>query len=183
MLKINKTLDFNGGWSYTNLEMSELFKYVDLNQNYETYKILEFGSGDSSKKLNSLFENVKNLTYYMVESNEFYLPENREPFNIILYDENKIENLNLNDFIIDIKFDLILIDGPTGEIRKYWYKKIRSFVKNGSIILIDDFNHYNSFGEELDNNFEYELLSHSDIPFEPNGEHSWKIVRVINIKN
>jgi hypothetical protein len=174
---------FNGGWSYTNLEMSELFKHIDLTNVYDNYSIIEFGGGDSSKKICSLFDNIKKLTYYIVESNESYLPDNRDPFNIILYDEKKIENLNLNDFINNMKFDLILIDGPNGDKRKYWYEKIKPFVKIGSIILIDDFNHYTSFGEELDNNFEYELLSHSDIPFEPYGEHSWKIVRVKNIKN
>lgn len=174
---------FNGGWSYTNLEMSELFKNIDLTKTYENYNILEFGSGDSSKKMYSLFEkDVTKLNYYIVESNAFYLPDNKEVYNIILYDENNIENIELNNYIHnDIKFDLILVDGPTGEKRKYWYKKFKNFVKIGSIILVDDFNHYVSFGQELDNNYEYELLSYSNIPFRPNGEHSWKIVRVTNI--
>jgi hypothetical protein len=184
MFNSNKSIDiFNGGWSYTNMEMSELFKHIDLSNNYNNYNIIEFGGGDSSKKIYGLFDNIENLSYYIFESNETFLPDNRELFNIILYDENEIENLNLNDFIDNMKFDLLLIDGPNGDKRKYWYNKIRPFVKNGSIILIDDFNHYNSFGEELDNNFVYELLSYSNIPFEPYGEHSWMIVRVIDIKN
>lgn len=52
--------------------------------------------------------------------------------------------------------------------------------KPGSIVLVDDFNHYNSFGEELDKHFTYELLSFSNEPFVPNGEHSWKIVKVVD---
>ena len=165
---------FNGGWSYTNLEMSELFKNIDLEKTYEKYNILEFGAGDSSKKIYSLFENnVKKLNYYIVECNESYLPDNKEAFNIILYDENYIENIELNNYIDnDIKFDLILVDGPNGEKRKYWYNKFKKFVKIGSIILVDDFNHFTSFGEELNNSYEYELLSYYDIPFVAYGEHS-----------
>jgi hypothetical protein len=161
--------------------MSELFKYIDLDKTYENYNILEFGAGDSSKKIHSLFEKiVKNLNYYIVECNEAYLPANKEAFNVILYDEKKVETVELS-IHNDIKFDLILVDGPNGENRKHWYNKFKKFVKIGSIILVDDFNHYASFGEELNNNYEYELLSHSDIPFVAYGEHSWKIVKVINI--
>lgn len=174
---------FNGGWSYTNLEMAGLFKYIDLEQTYENYNILEFGAGDSSKKIHGLFENIVNkLNYYIVECNEAYLPANKEAFNVILYDEKKVESVELSNYIDnDIKFDLILVDGPNGENRKHWYNKFKKFVKIGSIILVDDFNHYKSFGEELDNNYEYELLSYSDIPFVQYGEHSWKIVKVTNI--
>ena len=87
-----------------------------------------------------------------------------------------------NTFIPDVQFDLILIDGPNGDKRSLWYSKIKNNVKIGTICLIDDFNHYKCFGEELDRNYEYELLSFSDEPFVPYGEHSWKIVRILSIK-
>ena len=47
--------------------------------------------------------------------------------------------------------------------------------------MIDDFNHYKCFSDELDKNFEYELLSFSDEPPLP-GNKSWKIVRIIAAK-
>jgi hypothetical protein len=173
---------FNGGWSYTNNEMKELFDHIDLNIEREEYSIIEFGGGDSSLKIYNLFYKVKNVTYYVVESNIDYLPSNNF-FNGILYNESEISNFQLQDYIQqNIKFDLVLIDGPNGDSRKYWYNKIKQFVKIGTIILIDDFNHYESFGIELDLNYEYELLSLSMIPFVPYGEHSWKIVKVTNIK-
>ena len=175
---------FNGGWSYTNLEMTSLFKNIDLNNNYDNYNILEFGSGDSSIKIHNLFKNVKNLNYFIFETNTEYLPKNLHLFNVNLYHENDIQNLYIEDYIKDnIKFDLILIDGPNGENRKYWFNKIKNFVKIDSIILVDDFNHFYSFGEELDKNYEYEILSYLNIPFLSYGEHSWKIVKVKNIKN
>jgi len=175
---------FDGGWSYTNLEMTSLFKNIDLNKNYDNYNILEFGSGNSSLKIYNLFQNVKKLNYFIFETNAEYLPKNKDLFNINLYSENNIQNVNIEDYIKDnIKFDLILIDGPNGENRKYWFNKIKNFVKNDTIIVVDDFNHFFSFGEELDKNYDYEILSYLNIPFVASGEHSWKIVKVTNIKN
>ena len=162
---------FNGGWSYTQKEMSELFKHLKFS---ETYSILEFGSGDSTKKLyDYISKKVKNLTFYTYETSHEFL--NKDPnVNYILYDINSIEGLKLPD----LKFDLILIDGPNGEYRSKWYSKIRNNVKPGTILLVDDFNHYESFGTELDKNFSYDLLSFSNEPFVPYGEHSWKIVSI-----
>ena len=175
-------MDFVGGWSYTKKEMNELFKNIDLNKKYNIYKILEFGCGDSSIKIWNLFnKNVDKIIYYGFESNKKYFPKH-DGITTFLYDEKNMEDINLGNFLNDTEFDLILIDGPNGEKRKFWYSKLRNHVKESTIILIDDFNHYNSFGEELDLNFEYDLLSFSDEIFVPNGEHSWKIVKIKKLK-
>ena len=173
---------FNGGWSYTQKEMTELFKFIDLDEVEKgEFSILEFGSGDSTLKLLSIFKNVKKLIYYTYESNASFIQKNEKLISV-LYNENDMNNVILSDNIKDgTLFDLILVDGPNGENRKLWYNKFKKYVKQGTIILIDDFNHYSSFGEELDKTFEYELLSFSDEPFVPYGEHSWKIVKVKNI--
>ena len=166
---------FEGGWSYTQKEINELLKNLSFK---EGYSILEFGSGDSTLKLyNYVKRHIANLIFYTYESNIDYIKDHHE-IQYILYDINKIKDV----IIPDIKFDLILIDGPTGEYRSMWYSKIKNNIKNGTIILVDDFNHYASFSTELDNNFEYETLSYSNEPFVPNGEHSWKIVRIIGLK-
>lgn len=166
---------FNGGWSYTQKEMNELFNFITYS---DSYSILEFGSGDSSKKLFDHFtQHVKELIYFAYESDSAWYFEYKN-IQMVKYADNNIQNT----YIPDIKFDLILIDGPNGDKRSQWYSKIRSCVKQGTIILVDDFNHYQCFSDELDRNFEYELLSFSDEPFVPDGEHSWKIVRVNSIK-
>lgn len=176
-----ENINFAGGWSYSQNEMTELFKFIDLNKvsEIDNFSILEFGSGDSSVKLANIFSKAThNLTYYTYESNSNYVQYDHR-IRTILYNENDIENVNLSDNInLEQKFDLILVDGPNGNNRMFWYEKFKHFVKPGAIILIDDFNHYSSFGEQLDKHFEYELLSFSNEPFVPNGEHSWKIVRV-----
>ena len=89
-----------------------------------------------------------------------------------------IENIEVV-VIPEITFDIVFVDGPHGDKRSKWYSKFKKNVKVGTIILIDDFNHYKCFSEELDRHFRYETLSYSDEPFVPYGEHSWKIVRVI----
>ena len=163
---------FNGGWSYTQKEMNSLFRFIEYK---DDYSILEFGAGDSTQKLWHHFKKyTKNLFYMVFESNPSYLPPIPE-LKPVVYDENNMDTVE----IPDVKFDLILIDGPNGDKRGKWYSKIRKSVKPGTLIIIDDFNHYVSFSEELDKNFEYETLDHVDTPFVPYGEHSWKIVKVI----
>lgn len=163
--------EFNGGWSYTQKEMTELFKHVEFQPNFS---VLEFGSGDSTVKLyNYIKSNVSNLTFYTYESNSSFINDNPN-IHYITYNEHDIESVS----IPDMQFDLILVDGPNGEARTKWYSKIKKNVKKGTILLIDDFNHYKSFGDELDKNFDYTLLSFSDEPFVPYGEHSWKIVSI-----
>jgi hypothetical protein len=179
--KINKISndeipDFNGGWSYTNKEMRELFKHITY---YPSYSILEFGSGNSTSKILDHFKNNTDvMNYTLYECDPGFVPKNISDFEVHLYDQNNIITMSMPNR----KYDLILIDGPNGSGRSLWFSKLRQCVKTGSILLIDDFNHYNAFGEELDKNFEYEVLSFSDEPFVPYGEHSWKIVRIIQAK-
>ena len=163
---------FTGGWSYTQKEMNEFFRHVVF---FPSMSILEFGSGDSTIKLYDYFKrHVDNLTFYTYESDPTFIMKH-DSIHYMSYDIEKMDDV----VIPDIQFDIVLIDGPNGDKRSKWYSKIIKNVKAGTIILVDDFNHYKCFSEELDKNFKYELLSHSDEPFVPYGEHSWKIVRVI----
>ena len=165
---------FVGGWSYSQKEINELFKHIVYAENYS---ILEFGSGDSTIKLYNHFkQSVANLTFITYESDPSFI-QTHDTIQYVKYNENDIPDLLITDKV----FDLILIDGPTGDKRSLWYSKIRNNVKPGTIILIDDFNHYKCFSDELDKTFEYEMLSFSDEPPLP-GNKSWKIVRIIAAK-
>jgi len=169
---------FNGGWSYTQKEMDTLFKFIEYKKEYS---ILEFGLGNSTQLLYSHFKKyVDKLTYVGYETDMQFCNTINENIDVNLYNINNIKDLKMPQ----TKFDLILIDGPNGEYRSLWYSKIRSCVKPGTIILIDDFNHFQSFSDELDLNFNYELLDHYDEgPYIAYGEHSWKIVKVISAKD
>ena len=166
---------FAGGWSYTQKEMTELFKHIVYTSNYA---ILEFGSGASTYILHAHFKkHVENLLFDSYESDRHFY-NNTTDVNLIMYDANDIANTRIRDK----QYDLILIDGPNGNKRSQWYSKIRHNVKPGTILLVDDFNHFACFSEELDRNFNYEVLSHHEEPFVAYGEHSWKIVRIIHAK-
>ena len=166
---------FEGGWSYTQREMNELFKHLFYKDKTE-YKVLEFGSGNSTIKLYDYFkQKVDNVIFYSYESESNFL-FSHDKINLLFYDKDNIKDVVLPNE----KFDLILIDGPNGDKRSLWYSKIRNNVKEGTIILIDDFNHYKCFSDELDRNFNYELLNLHDEPFVAYGEHSWKIAKIIN---
>ena len=107
---------------------------------------------------------------------------NDHSINCVFYDENNIQNLDIgND-----KYDFILIDGPTGVSRKYWYSKITNNVKSGTIILIDDWCHYQEFEDALVNDFgskiKYEIIE-TRKEYDPKadahlGYKSWKIVKI-----
>ncbi len=156
--------------------MTELFKHITY---HDKYSILEFGSGASTILLYNHFRKyVRDLTFITYESNKDFYLENNPGVSYVYYNENDINSV----YIPQIKFDLILVDGPNGDKRALWYSKIRDCVKEGTIILVDDFNHFACFSEELDKNFDYDVLSYSNEPFVVYGEHSWKIVRVRSVR-
>ena len=171
---------FEGGWSYT---QKEVYNAASLLPNQKTLSILEFGCGSSSIKLFELLSKkwiIQNYKAYE-SNNDYLLKDNR--INCIKYEQSNIKNL----LIGDDKYDLILIDGPNGVDRKYWYSKIVNNVKSGTIILIDDWCHYNEFETALIEDFGskifYEIIE-TKKEFDPNsdkniGYKSWKIIKVL----
>jgi hypothetical protein len=99
--------------------------------------------------------------------------------NTILYDINNIDQLIIPNKI----YDIVLIDGPNGVVRSKWYSKIRNHIAYHTIMLIDDYNHYTEFETELNRNYNYTILSLSDEPFKLYGEHSWRIITNITLKD
>lgn len=170
---------FTGGWSYTSEEIKNA---IDNLLNQENIKVIEFGCGDSSIKLFNLLKNKYNkVEYTAYESNHQYAIQH-DGINCFIYNETEIENLDIGNE----KYDFILIDGPNGEARKFWYSKITNNVKNGTIILIDDWCHYEEFEIALVYDFgskiKYEIIE-TRKEFDPNstlGYKSWKLIKVIS---
>jgi hypothetical protein len=183
-MELNKNIKldfsvFQGGWSYMDQEIENA---VSVLRDQKEINVLEFGGGDSSLKLFNLLSNKYKVKYKTFESNPSFMISN-ENIECILYSENDIENLDIGNEI----YDFILIDGPNGEKRKFWYSKIVNNVKSGSIILIDDWCHYEEFEQALINDFgskiKYEIIE-TRKEFDPNsdphlGYKSWKIIKVI----
>jgi len=170
---------FTGGWSYMAEEMSNA---VSLLPDQKSLDVMEFGCGDSSIKLFNLLSNKWSVQYEAFESNLDYII-NHAGIHCLHYDEQQLESLDIGNK----KYDFILIDGPNGALRKHWYSKITDNVKSGTVILIDDWCHFQEFEDALVNDFgskiKYEVIE-TRKEFDPNsaphlGYKSWKIVKVL----
>lgn len=144
-------LEFPSGWSLHPSEIYMALKHVVYN---DKINILEFGSGEGTKNLIKLLNN-KNIKFYYksYEHDGSYCTLNNVDY--VQYDSDNIKNIILDDKV----YDLVIVDGPHGVSRSLWYEKFKSNVITGSIVLIDDFHHYQEFDEELNKNYLYELIT------------------------
>jgi hypothetical protein len=198
---IQDFIHFNSGWSLSPYEIYLSIKNVTFENKL---KILEFGSGDGTTKLVD-FLNKKNVIfcYTSVEHDKsFAKTPNVDYITYDLsngYNLSEIENVDLH---LEKIYDLVIVDGPNGIGRCVWYSKIKNNVREGTIILVDDFHHYKEFSLELDKNFEYEVINlyNQNLSFSAEkinegleivdnfssnlvGDKSYKIVRITKIKD
>ena len=193
-IELLDTSKFKGGWGLSPHEIYLSLKYLDYDK---ILKILEFGSGDGTTYLTDLLNYKKiNFEYKSIENDENYA----KTFGVE-YQLYKL--IDIDDVILETNgfFDLIIVDGPHGVDRYKWYSKFKKNVRIGTIILIDDFHHYNEFNDELNKHYEYELVSlfnqnrmftENDIndgieKIDTNSElimdKSFKIIKISKIKN
>lgn len=166
---------FPGNFSLTPEEIYLALKHCSYR---EKFTILEFGAGESTVQLSKLltqkhipfeyhvFENdplyIKNIGD--VHYHYYFLPS--IPFHRCSEWNDVVARYTLPDLP---NFDLVIVDGPHGVARSQWYSKFKKYTKPGTIILIDDFQHFKEFGEALDKNFTYStVIEYNQCP-------SWKI--------
>jgi hypothetical protein len=165
---------FEGGWSYSPNEMREFLKFLTIR---DSYRVLEFGAGKSTSILYDVIHKYcKTIEYDTFEHDPQYKVTYKN-VNTIMYDTENIDNVIIPNKL----YDIILIDGPHGLLRSKWYYKIRNHLDYNTIMLIDDYNHFPEFETELNKHFNYTVLSLSDEPFRPYGEHSWRIITNITL--
>ena len=130
----------------------------------------DIGAGDSSIKIYEYINTIyKEISYLCYETSSKWAPKH-SGIEVIMYRE--VSSVQLRDQ----KYDLVLVDGPTGVTRKLWYKKLKSVVKKGTIVHIDDYDHYKEFEQELKNNLSYEELYRKSRKVK--GEKSWLTVKI-----
>lgn len=124
----------------------ELYDYINHHLSQDK-TILELGSGSGSKYLSekwvlySIEHDERFIDFY--HNNYIHAPI-RDYDNYKWYDKDIVYNA-----IKDLKYDLILVDGPTGEIgREGFYYNIDMFNLNNVFIIIDD----------IGRNEEYDLM-------------------------
>lgn len=114
--------------------------------------VLEFGAGSTTLKLfNALKKKYKTVNYVTYETDKKYAPKHKE-ITVRMHAERDLIEQKI---VIpeSEKYDLVIVDGPNGEIRQYWYNLFTHNVKSGTIIHIDDAFHFASFEEEFKNCF------------------------------
>lgn len=149
---------FSGGWGIAPYEVYFSIKHLEYE---EKLRILEFGSGQGTTNLVNLLVDKKiDFEYFSIENDINYA---KTP--LVKYQLYEIaDNYDLNDLSkIDLDligyYDLVIVDGPHGVGRCKWYSKFKNNVREGSIILVDDFHHYKEFSTELDAHFEYDVIN------------------------
>jgi hypothetical protein len=164
-------IGLQGGWSYCDQQIQDCVSYLNDSSGI---KVLELGSGDSTIKLyNFLRTKYDEVIFHTFDTNQSYLCKDPRVIPHLYADVQSC------DLPIEV-FDLILVDGPNGETRKLWYSKLKDCCRVGSIIHIDDDCHYASFMEEVNTNFEYELLD--NVSMGHGGLTCWKTIKVTKIR-
>lgn len=160
-------LNLKSGWAYCTDQILEFSQ--DLCKSNQI-QILELGGGDSSIKIFDFLSNMySDIHYTCYETDPNWAPKHKN-INVVMYED---PSTVLFDSTL---YDLILVDGPTGISRKLWYNKLINNVKSGTIIHIDDYDHYEEFEQELKLNFSYEELYRKTRS--KKGEKSWLTVKI-----
>ena len=150
--------NFVGGWSLSPYSIYLSYKH---STNNGIFNILEFGSGDGTNKLvEYLIDKKIDFKYTSIEHDTDYAKTPNVDYIIYPldydYTPSDIEKIDLK---LDRIFDLVIVDGPHGVGRAKWYSKFKDNIRKGTIVLIDDFHHYEEFEIELNKVFEYETIN------------------------
>jgi hypothetical protein len=133
----------------TSIQVRELGTILPDRKNIS---VLEFGAGVTTGKLyDALLTKYDNVNYVTYEDNPVWAPTN-PGIEVRMFNRDDLINNNLK-IPSNEKYDLIIVDGPDGELRKYWYPIFKNNVNKGTIIHVDDAFHYESFETELRNCF------------------------------
>jgi hypothetical protein len=165
MVNIFKNLGLvNNTNAMTPLQVSQIGKSLP---NTDNISVLEFGAGTTTVKLyealNTKYSDVNYVTY---EDNPDWAP-NHKGIDVRLYNKQDLIDGKLS-ISKDEKYDIVIVDGPDGELRKYWFEIFKDNVKDNTIIHVDDAFHYLSFELELKSTFK-----NYDIIFE-SGRKTWR---------
>lgn len=160
-IPLEKLQNFPGDWSLAPEEAQLSLKYVTYDH---TLRVLEFGAGESTLLFTNLFKD-KNIDYdYHCFEHD---PKYAKPIDNVTYYLYHLPWVPYDKWSPTIKaiqfpyfpiFDLIIVDGPHGVSRSEWYAKFKPYTRPGTVILVDDFSHFNEFSLELDKNFDYTTI-------------------------
>ena len=148
---------FPGHWSLWPTQMFAALNAVTYRVDHPL-KVLEFGSGAGTVALAKLLENKPLKFEYLSYENDAKYVQLIEGIKTIIWTVFPPK--------VDIEFppgnarpyDLVIIDGLNGVDRIKWYPLLRDHIQPGTILVIDDFDHYPEFQTALDALCKYEVV-------------------------
>lgn len=149
---------FKGGWGLAPYPTYFALKYVTY---LEELSVLEFGSGEGTTILTNLLQKKQvPYRYRSIEHDAAYAKTPGVQYQLYSishqYTPSEIDEVELQ---LEGVYDLVIVDGPHGVGRARWYSKFKDYVREGTIVLIDDYHHYKEFGDEFCKHFEYEVVN------------------------
>jgi len=171
---------FPGDWSLEPEEIHLALKHCTFKNKL---KILEFGAGEGTVQLIALLEK-KNIPYeyHSFENDRDFLQSLVLKVPQVIFHHYFVPGTSISDcgkwmpYVSQVElpelpiFDLIIVDGPHGVSRSCWYTKFKKYSKEGTVILVDDFHHFEEFSQELNKNYNYITI------IEYNQNPTWRIV-------
>ena len=167
--------NFPGGWSLNQEQMISALSNVSYDNKL---RVLEFGSGEGTYVLaRILTRRGIDFDYVAYETDEDYACTH-PAVKTIMYSPDEFPT-ELHEGI----YDLVVIDGPTGKCRTKWYPLLRDHVREGTIVLIDDFRHFPEFASEFRRHFKFDTIQRIEYPKEEGrAQITWKTVKIIKVR-
>lgn len=165
-IRPNDCAGFVGGYALNEDEMETALAAVTFD---DVLRVLEFGAGSSTRAMRYLLAGKGVLFDYVVyENNPEYFPC-AAGVSLVAWEEFPTE---LRGGV----FDLVIIDGPNGAGRAKWCALLRGHIREGTVIVFDDFHHYRAeFEAALQSLCRYDVIDevNESVP------RSWITVRVV----
>lgn len=162
---------YPGGWSLTAEQMQAALAHVTYS---DTLRVLEIGQGRGTAVLAAALQAAGLPFVYVALEQQPRYAQPVPGVSTLLYDTPETALLPAGEY------DLVIVDGPTGESRSQWYCRLRPHVRAGTVLVVDDHQHYASFVRELDANYVYHVLDRREAPKPPRGPWvCWLTVRIL----
>ena len=167
----------NGTNSLKPLQIEQLGEFLP---NTLSIRVLEFGAGGSTTLIfEALKKKYKNVTYVTYETNAKYAPTT-QGLTVRMHTRDELADATIS-IPKNEKYDLVIVDGPDGDHRKYWYPLFVDNVGAGAIVHIDDAFHFPSFEHEFLKSFPHaEILDEHgrSLDYSRRGHNCWITAKV-----
>lgn len=162
---------FPGGWSLKPDSMLCALRALGTDAGKA---ILNLGDGEGTRGLRSLCRDATVVSY---ENDPGYI----QPGGWCCLWREFPRSILPAPYSADGRYDLVIVDGPHGTDRQFWYPLLPAVTRPGTIVVIDDVGHFECFENALAATFRFESLGEYR-RYERRFE-TWLVVKLIDTVN